>query len=156
MVKNSTLAFGFILLLAIITSGCINYKDATLSINPDIDVKINEVNYSECHLKEPCLYINMGIENNRKESVSLKIDSATLVTKDGKQIENTGGSDPTPSYVYGIFRLFPNAKTNFTRSFPIVYKNDNPVLYIGLIEVRTNEEAVTKEYTFNLTSYLNS
>ena len=52
--------------------------------SPDIDVRINEVKYIECtdfstyKKDKPCIYFEMSIENNKKESVSL---GTTLVSR---------------------------------------------------------------------------
>jgi len=108
--KISGLFFGSILLLVIITSGCVEYKDGTLSINfqnitekmpemkPNIQIQIIEVKNIECK-PEQCIYINIGIKNNGGEGALLGIPMGIsileggiekgiqIVTNNGKQIQ---------------------------------------------------------------------
>lgn len=177
--KISDLFFGSILLFVIITSGCVEYKDGTLSIKfqniteviPEIkvpelisgiNIQIKNVDYAECKHdylggQESCIKVKIGFKNNKEELVSGSINHAALVTSNGKQIGTIGDINDHTDWLYlGGYYLFPNAQSIVTINFPIIYKKDNPILYLNIIDNTNKENPEKKEYKFNLTPYLNS
>lgn len=103
--------------------------------------------------REPCLYVNLELKSNHKESAGFKITRKVIITKDGRQLDRYGGlfeikeldklCDSSTS-----FRVYPGARKDIGMCFPTVSKNDRPVLYVG---ISTGEE---KEYSMDLTPYI--
>ena len=128
--------------------------------SPNYDVRIIEVtNLKDCFdisldAKSPCILVNLNIENNQNDTVTFEITGRTIVTKDGKQLDKYGGIYNTKQLnsqcdTENFFKLFPNANKKLGVCFPVVSKNDSPVMYIG---VKANGKE--KEYNFNIASNL--
>ena len=126
---------------------------------PNYDIKlIDATNLKDCFdisldAKSPCILVNLDIKNNQNDSVTFEITGRTIVTKDGKQLDKYGGLYNTKQLnsqcdTENFFKLFPNADKKVGVCFPVVSKNDAPVMYIG---VKANGKE--KEYNFDLTQY---
>ena len=127
---------------------------------PNYDVRIIDVTIiKDCFdisldAKSPCILVNFDIKNNQNDSVTFEITGRTVVTKDGKQFDKYGGLYNTKQlnsqcYTENFFKLFPNANKKVGVCFPVVSKNDGPVMYIG---VKANGKE--KEHNFDLASNL--
>lgn len=111
----------------------------------------------------PCTLVSIEFSNNNKESVNFDLNKDAVVTKDGRQlvgiIDDRGtGINPTCNYPHPSFELFPGARKNVSICYPSVGKQDNPILYIGVLinyklgtDIRSVEQ---KEFKFDLTPYL--
>jgi hypothetical protein len=127
---------------------------------PNYDVRIIDVtNLKDCfdislNAKSPCILVNFDIKNNQNDSLTFEITGRTIVTKDGKQFDKYGGLYNTKQmngqcYTENFFKLFPNDNKKVGVCFPVVSKNDGPVMYIG---VKANGKE--KEHNFDLASNL--
>lgn len=149
------------------------YNDAYLEIirvyNDFMDKNFKppnyEINLSETRIlkdcfdisfdvKSPCILVNLDIKNNQNDSVTFEITGRTIVTKDGKQLDKYGGLYNTKQLnsqcdTENFFKLFPNANKKTGVCFPVVNKNDGPVMYIG---VKANGKE--NEYNFDLAPYI--
>jgi hypothetical protein len=102
---------------------------------------------------ESCLLVNLELKNIQNESVTFEIIGKTIVTKDGKQLEKYGGSYNTKELnalcdSVSDVKLFPNMRKTIGLCFPQVLKNDEPVIYLGVIA-----NGVKKEHNFDLTIF---
>ncbi len=127
---------------------------------PNYETNLNEARIlKDCFdisldAKSPCILVNLDIKNNQNDSVTFEITGRTIVTKDGKQLDKYGGLYNTKQLnsqcdTENFFKLFPNANKKVGVCFPLVSKNDGPVMYIG---VKANGKE--KEYNFDLAPYL--
>ena len=126
---------------------------------PNYEINLNEARIlKDCFdisldAKSPCLLVNIDIKNDHNDSVTFEITGRTIVTKDGKQLDKYGGLYNTKQLnsqcdTENFFKLFPKANKKTGICFPVVSKNDGPVMYIG---VKANGKE--KEYNFDLTQY---
>lgn len=180
-----------ILLLTIATVGCITSTDGKIiadisKISPrsyGYGLWIKEVKYiHDCvevsfgKTYVPCLFINLEITNNQKESFYFAMDKGVIVTKDGKQYYKYGllgefYSSSRLSYkpcvdsfrdlFVGGDSLFPSARRDIGLCFPLVSVNDNPKFYVGVvigedIGVVGTGRGQAKEHSFDLTNYLSN
>ncbi len=127
---------------------------------PNYDVNITEaVILKDCFdisldTKSPCLLVNLDIKNNQNDSITFELTGRTIVTKDGKQLEKYGGLYSTRQLnpkcdTENFFKLFPNADKKVGVCFPIVRKDEEPVMYLGV-----TANGKQKEHNFDLASYL--
>jgi len=127
---------------------------------PNYEININEARIlKDCFdisldAKSPCVLVNLDIKNDHNDSVTFEITGRTIVTKDGKQLDKYGGLYNTKQLnsqcdTENFFKLFPNANKKTGVCFPVVSKNDGPIMYIG---VKANGKE--KEYNFDLTPYI--
>jgi len=121
---------------------------------------------SEYNKYDPCLFIKIEIENNQDKSRHYAIVKHAIVTKDGQQfgkytgMMGFGGGLYEPCQesldIFGEgFELFPGAKKETNLCFPLVSKNQSPILYIGIAE-GIGENRKLKEFSFELSEYLNN
>lgn len=109
---------------------------------------------SSLDAKSPCLLVNMNIENNHSDSITFEITGRTIVTGDGKQLDRYGGLYNTRQLnsqcdTSNFFKLFPNANKKVGVCFPVVSKDEIPVMYIGV-----TANGKQKEHNFDLAPYL--
>ncbi|CAG0978353.1 hypothetical protein METP3_01921 [Methanosarcinales archaeon] len=127
---------------------------------PNYEISINEARIlKDCFdisfdVKSPCMLVNLDIKNNQNDSVTFEITGRTIVTKDGKQLDKYGGLYNTKQLnsqcdTENFFKLFPNANKKTGVCFPVVSKNDGPVMYIG---VKANGKE--NEHNFDMTPYI--
>ncbi len=111
---------------------------------PNYDLQLIEVvNLKECvdsslDKKQPCLLVNLDLKNRQNESIAFELTTRTIVTGNGKQFEKYGGMYNTRQLnalcdTPNFFKLFPNANKNVGICFPMVTKEDHPVMYISLM-----------------------
>jgi hypothetical protein len=136
-----------------------DFKDKNLN-SPNYEIKINDVTtLKDCFdismdTKSPCILVNLDFKNDQNESLTFELTGRTIVTKDGKQLDKYGGLYNTKQLnglcdTANFFKLFPNANKKVGVCFPIVSKNDAPVMYLGV-----NANGKQKEHNFDLTSYI--
>lgn len=104
--------------------------------------------------KSPCLLVNLDIKNNQSDSITFEITGRTIVTADGKQLDKYGGLYSTRQLnsqcdTENFFKLFPNANKKVGICFPIVSKDEIPVMYMGV-----TANGKQKEHNFDLTRYI--
>ncbi len=103
---------------------------------------------------QPCILVNLDINNAQNDSITFEFNSRTIVTGDGRQLEKYGGlyntrqlneKCETPNF----FKLFPNASKKVGMCFPGVSKKDDPVMYVTL-----TANGKQKEHSFDLKSHI--
>ncbi len=125
--------------------------------------------------KHPCLAINLKVSNNAQHSLRFLLNKYSIVLKDGTQHGiyaghfGMGGGlpkecyHPPPTELYAGEILYPDGKKSFKLCFPVVTKEENPKLYIGLLynfDIETQEGLIKKiggeekEYNFDLVPFL--
>lgn len=112
----------------------------------------------------PCNLVSIEFINHNEESNIFSLDGVSIVTKDGRQlytINEMGIVDEVNGRVISVvknkevcnqntfFKLIPGEYQNVTICYPLVRKEDNPILYM---KVRNNNNE-QKEFIFDLTSY---
>jgi len=122
---------------------------------------IEVVNLKECvdnslDTKQPCLLVNLDLKNRQNNSIAFELTTRTIVTGNGKQLEKYGGLYNTRQLnalcdTPNFFKLLPNANTNVGICFPLVTKEDQPIMYISLMA-----NGKPKEHSFNMTSLISS
>jgi hypothetical protein len=144
-------------LLELLTINYNNFIDRFFK-PPNYDLQLIEVvNLKECvnnsfDKKEPCTLVNLDLKNRQNDSISFEFTTRTIVTGDGKQLEKYGGLYNTRQLnalcdTPNFFKLFPDANKNVGICFPLVTKEDSPVMYISV-----NANGKQKEYSFDLKS----
>src|SRR5450759_2065604 len=130
-------------LLELLTINYNNFIDRFFK-PPNYDLQLIEVvNLKECvdnsfDKKEPCTLVNLDLKNRQNDSISFEFTTRTIVTGDGKQLEKYGGLYNTRQLnalcdTPNFFKLFPNANKNVGICFPLVTKEDHPVMYVGCL-----------------------
>ncbi len=125
---------------------------------PDYEIKlIDASNLKNCFesspdTESPCLLVDMDIRNNQDDSITFELTGRTIVTGDGRQLEKFGGLYSTRQLnskcdTENFFKLFPQANKKVGICFPEVSKNENPVMYIGIMA-----NGKQKEHNFDLKS----
>jgi hypothetical protein len=123
---------------------------------PNYDLQLMEVvNVKECvdnslDSKQPCILVNLDLKNKQNDSIAFEFRTRTIVTGDGKQLEKYGGLYNTRQLntlcdTPNFFKLFPNATKNVGICFPMVTKEDRPVMYISVMA-----NGKQKEHSFDL------
>lgn len=136
-----------------------DFKDKNFK-PPNYEIKINDVTtLKDCFdissdAKSPCILVNLDVKNDQNESLTFELTGRTIVTKDGKQLDKYGGFYNTKQLnalcdTANYFKLFPNANKKVGVCFPIVSKEEAPIMYLGV-----NANGKPKEHNFDLTSYI--
>ena len=120
---------------------------------------IDAVNLKDCvdnslDSKQPCLMVNLDMKNSQNDSITFEITTRTIVTGNGKQLDKYGGMYNTRQLnelcdTPNFFKLFPNANKKVGICFPVVTKEDDPVLYVSV-----TANGKQKEHNFDLTPYI--
>ena len=127
---------------------------------PNYDLQLIEVvNLKDCvdnslDTKQSCLLVNLVLKNKKNDSVAFEFRTRTIVTNDGKQLEKYGGLYNTRQLnalcdTPNFFKLFPNVNKDIGICFPLVSKDDHPVMYISVMA-----NGKQKEHSFDLTSLI--
>jgi len=127
---------------------------------PNYDLALIEVvTLKECvdnslDTKQPCLLVNLDLKNSQNDSIAFEFTTRAIVTGDGKQLEKYGGLYNTRQLnalcdTPNFFKLFPNANKNVGVCFPMVTKENHPVMYISVMA-----NGKLKEHSFDLTSLI--
>jgi hypothetical protein len=127
---------------------------------PNYDLQLIEVvNLKDCvdnslDTKQSCLLVNLVLKNKKNDSVAFEFRTRTIVTSDGKQLEKYGGLYNTRQLnalcdTPNFFKLFPNVNKDIGICFPLVSKEDHPVMYISVMA-----NGKQKEHSFDLTSLI--
>ncbi len=146
-------------LLELLTINFNNFIDRFFK-PPNYDLKLIEVaELKECidnsfDTKQPCFLVNLDLKNRQNDSITFELTTRTIVTGDGKQFEKYGGLYNTKQLnekcdTPNFFKLFPNANKNVWICFPLVTKEDHPVMYISV-----TANGKLKEHSFDLTSLI--
>ena len=120
---------------------------------------LDAVNLKDCvenslDSKQPCFLVNLDMKNSQNDSITFEITTRTIVTGNGKQLDKYGGLYntrllnelcDTPNF----FKLFPNANKKVGICFPMVTKEDDPVLYVSV-----TANGKQKEHSFDLSPYI--
>jgi len=157
-------AFGILLGLAVFSAGCLANKLAPY------DVSIVEVRQENKCVRQlfggndyiPCLFVKIQVKNNHGNSMHFTLRKHAIVTADGTQYGKYAGYFGTGGGLYepcmnsldliGLgFELFPGAKKEINLCFPLVTKEQQPILYIGL-----EENGNLREFKFDLADYMSS
>jgi hypothetical protein len=129
---------------------------------PNYDLRLSDVkNLKECvddslDTKKSCILVNLDLTNRQNDSIAFEFTTRTVVTGDGKQLEKYGGMYNTRQLnelcdTPNFFKLFPNANKNIGICFPLVTKEESPIMYITVMA-----NGKQKEHSFNLTSLISS
>jgi len=142
-----------------ITDAFYDFKDKIFK-PPNYEIEMIDVtSLKDCFdinpdTKSPCLLVNLDIKNNQNDGITFELKGRTIVTRDGKQLEKYGGLYNTRQLnsfcdTENFFKLFPGANKKVGVCFPVVRKNEDPVIYI---EVTANGKQ--KEHNFDLSPYI--
>lgn len=120
---------------------------------------LDAVNLKDCvdnsmDSKQPCLLVNLDMKNAQNDSITFEITTRTIVTGNGKQLDKYGGLYNTRQLnefcdTPNFFKLFPNANKKVGICFPMVTKEDDPVLYVSV-----TANGKQKEHSFDLVPYI--
>ena len=126
---------------------------------PDYELQVTGVKYlKDCiqisiDKRDSCILVNLEMKNNYSERIDFEIMGKAVVTKDGRQLERYGGLYNTKELnglcdtdVY--YKVFPGVRTVTGMCFPVVNKDDEPVLYIKI-----SANGKWKEHSFDLVPY---
>ncbi len=181
------LLFGLVIhqyyLLNLVEEGLtIDFDQIILNENKDFYVEISDVGLMPNCVgglleikKQPCLLINLKVLNNAQHTFRFLLDKHSIVLKDGTQhglyvgYFGMGGGLPRGCYrlpppeLYAGEILYPTGEKSFKLCFPLVKKEENPKLKIGILydfDIETQEGLIKKiggeekEYTFDLVPFL--
>lgn len=136
-----------------------DFKDKTFN-PPDYEIIIEKVTtLNDCFdismdAKSPCMLVNLDIKNGQNDSITFELTGRTIVTKDGKQLDKYGGMYNTKQLnnqcdTANFFKLFPKANKNIGVCFPVVSKDDAPIMYLGV-----TANGKQKEHNFDLSTFI--